>query len=200
MNKPANRHRWIFIPLMLITAALLAPSLWKVIFSVVIEPAFYYWGMVRRLVQLAPEIYYWYFWIGGMGLVSLFSIWRYFRRKRQPEPKQYKPDGQLKSLAKSLSKVDKSHYTKWLIANRLAITTLDLLQHSSGLEETNTYKFPEAGWDAPADIRTYLKAGLDNAHMSLSSKKKWFKAMDTSPLDVDINQVISYIESQMEKS
>jgi hypothetical protein len=199
-NKPGNRQRWIFIPLILVAAALLAPSLWKVINSVVIEPAFYYWWIVKRLIQLAPEIYYWYFWIGGMGLVTLFSIWRYFRRKRKPDHKQFRPEGKLQSLAKSLSKVDKSHYTKWLIANRLAMTTLDIIQHSSGLEETNTYKFPEAGWDAPADIRTYLEAGLDNAHMSLSSKRKWFKPKDTSPLDTDINQVINYIESQMEKS
>ena len=199
-NKPGNRRRWIIILLILIAAALLAPFLWKVINSVVIEPAVYYWWMVKRLVQLAPEIYYWYFWIGGMGLVSLISIWRYFRRKHQPEYKQFKPEGQLKSLARNLSKVDKSHYTKWLVANRLAMTTLDLIQHSSGLEETNTYKFPEDGWDAPADIRTYLEAGLDNAHMSLSSKKKWFKQRDLSPIDIDINQVIYYIESQMEKS
>jgi hypothetical protein len=80
------------------------------------------------------------------------------------------------------------------------MTSLDLIQHSSGSEESNTYQFPEAEWDAPEEIRSYLEAGLDNAHMSLSSKKRWFKPKATSPLDLDINQVINYIESQMEKS
>lgn len=199
-RKINKRHLFIFLPILIIVSALLAPFLWKAINALIIEPAVYYWWRVRRLIQFAPQSFYWYFWIGGMGLVTIITLLRYFRKRGRGNLLTFVREGQLSTLARSISRAEKSHYTKWLLANRLATISLNLIKHGSGPSQTITYKFPEDGWSPPEIIKNYLDAGLDNSHMSLRAKRGWFKPKETSPLDADLNQVIEFIESQMEKS
>jgi hypothetical protein len=105
--------------------------------------------------------------------------------------------GKIKPLAKLYSSSEKNYYFKWVIANRLARLSHDLLKkeennnHRLRLNSINHSNFP-------VPIKQYLIAGLDNSIMRYIPRKFLFMKREKSPLDLDIDQILTYLESQLE--
>jgi len=192
--------RYVILSLILLAGVFLAPYAWRSLRPIIIDPGAYYLWSIKRLLSVFPQSVFWVFIIGSLGLISVIILLRYLNPKEVKQEKIVNQKGQVGSLADVILRSKKSHYNKWLIANRFANTTIDTLNLNSGETDDYNHVFSNMNWEPPEEVKEYIKAGLDNSKMRFQRQKGLFKNKDTSPLDLDINTIIDYIESEMESS
>lgn len=178
----------------LLLAALLTPLAQRVAHWLFLEPLAYYWWGIKQIIRVIPDSFYWLFFLVCFGLLALvFLMLDIFRYRTRPE-KPVTPRGPVAYLAENIDRSGQSNYFKWVIANRLANIALRLRWDES-----------LAGPDAVAPlaaphVQAYLNHGLLSSFMDYRQKRKWFDRNRETPFDVDVRDVIDYLESQMEQS
>jgi len=195
---PFHRKRVIYLFLLVLSAIILAPFAWNQISSLIVKPASYFWWLVKHLIRVVPQTYYWLFLIGSLGIVSFIFLLLYLQKPKNEQQKYPHDNGPIKSLAEYITLSTKSYYFKWVIANRLAQITQEILDMSQGNSYGDPHTFSDMDRDMPEIITNYLEAGIDNTHMSYKPGKFLRRFRRKSPLDIELNRVITYLESQLE--
>ena len=195
---PFHKNRVIYLILLVLSAIILAPFVWNQISSFIVKPVSYFWWMVKQFIRVVPQTYYWIFLIGSLGIVSFVFLLLYLQKPQKEHQKYPHVKGPIKSLAEFVILSEKSYYFKWVIANRLAQITQEILDMNQGNSNGDHYTFSDIDCDMPEIITDYLEAGMDNTHMSYKPRKLLRGFRKKSPLDVELNRIISYLESQLE--
>jgi len=196
------RNRWILFGILLGSAIILAPLALKFVNNLLIEPIAYYWWGVKQLIRTIPQVVYWFFLITCLGLIVVISLLRQLFSFKETDEAQSSQDGPVETLAESIGRTQKSSYFKWLLANRLASLTLNMMQSSNeeGPDHNgkNQRDFSHLNWDPPPDVKGYLEAGINSSSMGYR-KKGWFSRQKTNKyFDTDLDKVIEYIEAQID--
>jgi hypothetical protein len=193
-----QKTRSIFIGILLVISLLLAPYAQVIIQTLIIEPIAYYWWGVRRMIEVIPQAAFWFFIIGSLGMIVIFNLLRSLALTSKPKGNTLPQAGPIQSLAEAISQSQKSNYFKWMIANRLANLTFILLNRHNGDNNGGSRNFSQENWNPPMKTEEYLVAGMNSSFMDYPRKGRFSKKLEKTPFDTDLEQVIAYIESQME--
>lgn len=179
-------------------AVLYAPFAQRVFQITLLDPISYYWWRAQQVIHVIPEIYYWFFFIACFGVLALFFLLQEAFRHQVKKVDQVVQKGPMEFLSEYIVRSAKSNYFKWVIANRLANIALHILWYKDGKgEKPRNFSFTDRAI-SPA-IKTYLETGLFSSFMDFRQKSKLFGKSQEIPLNVDIHQVLDWVESQMEQ-
>jgi hypothetical protein len=192
-----NLRRLIFFGGLLLVAVLLAPIAFAFFEGLVIEPLSYLGWVIRLILRALPQANLWYFLVGLMFLVALGSMirnaeLRFFKDKAQAAKK-----GPVEALAQDISHSKRGAYFKWVVANRLAKLAQATILQGGNESAGRPHQLQGQGWSPPDKVQSYLEAGLRDSIIQYA-RRSLFKSVQNTPFDVDINQVIEYLESQTE--
>ena len=167
----------------------------------IIQPLIYLWWVVGIYYDSFPQALTW---IILVGVIIMIEIGSFATDASSSEGKRVprKPAvGQVESLAGWFHRAPDGLYFKWLIAQRLgklsrALNAFEARQPESSTREAVTSPV----WDAPEEVAAYLESGLNGSFADYPRPRWSFQKSNPTPLDVDPDRVIDYIESMMEKS
>jgi len=191
-----SRGLIIYMILLVVLALLFAPHIWNLVNGLVLEPTIELWQLINQFIRLIPQTYYWLFIVGCFGVMTVIFLIGSSRNPHRSATEFSQTKGPIKSLADYYSLSEDSYYFKWIIANRLAQITQEIVSINEGVSNNTKELIIET--EFPEQVKNYLIAGSDNAHMSDKPKKFRFRKKEEKPLDIDINEVINAIESKME--
>jgi energy-coupling factor transporter transmembrane protein EcfT len=169
----------------------------RTIYQIVILPLAYVWWWLTLYYRLLPQAAIWILLIFIILFTTMRGLlleipWGWSRPL-----KKKKSQGPIESLAVLIQKSSEGNYYKWTIANRLGRAARELLDQREGSQgRKKIMRFSDRNWDAPQEVSAYLEAGL-NGTFADYPKRSWSRAPRT-PLDVDPQQVIEYLESELE--
>lgn len=196
-------RRWL-IGLGVIAVLALSFYLRGPIQRVIIIPLAYLWWLIKLYYRAVPQAILWVFlaiaaFVFMLRLIPLKNI---ILRKRKVE---YNPSvGAIEDLALWVRKSPRGIYYKWLVANRLGKNAREILAQRDG-HAVNIKFGPLEGsdWNPPQEIKTYLEIGLNGSFADFPQFRSWWtwwRKPKPTPLDVDVRQVIDYLESELETS
>lgn len=190
-----NRTRWILLGGLLLISAFLALPLLDVVDTLVIAPiAYLLWGF-GIIYSLIPQPVFWVLLVLAVLYVAVSTLYDdipiFTNRKRKRLP----ADGSIASLSKWMQKGQRGVYYKWQTANMLARMALEMASLRAGrpLRRLDWSLLPPAS----DEIRAYLEAGLNRTFADFQVPG-WFGPAPKTALDVDVNDVLKYLETNME--
>jgi hypothetical protein len=169
----------------------------RIIYQIVILPLAYVWWWLTLYYRLLPQAVIWILLIFIILFTTMRGLlleipWGWSRPL-----KKKKSQGPIESLAVLIQKSSEGNYYKWTIAQRLGRAARELLDQREGSQgRKKIMRFTDRNWDAPQEVSAYLEAGL-NGTFADYPKRSWSRSPRT-PLDVDPQQVIEYLESELE--
>jgi len=182
-----------------LSALMIAFLLRDVVERTIIAPLAYLWWILKLYYSAFPQYILWIVLI----LISVFSA----ASSLMPEAragKGQKPDpiiihGQIADLADWMRKSSRGGiYYKWLIANRLGKNAREILSQRDGQAvHKKNRKLYGRDWHPPQEIESYLEVGLNGSFADYPQPRRWAKPEPT-PLDADPQQVIDYLENELE--
>jgi hypothetical protein len=191
-------RRRLFLPL--IAAVILAFGLQDFIWKSIIVPLIYYAWVIMALLRSVPQDVYWYILVAILALIALISLLNRFRLRNIEEQRYAPAKGPIQTLATNMRGVQGGPYFKWVVAHQLGRLARGILVQREGEEAIPKRKLQGRDWEPPVKIQAYLESGLDRSFFEIPRRgiKDIFSRPSPTPLDADMNQVIDYIESQME--
>jgi hypothetical protein len=169
----------------------------RIIYQIVILPLAYVWWWLTLYYRLLPQAVIWILLIFIILFTTMRGLlleipWGWSRPL-----KKKKSQGPIESLAVLIQKSSEGNYYKWTIAQRLGRAARELLDQREGSQgRKKIMRFTDRNLDAPQEVSAYLEAGL-NGTFADYPKRSWSRSPRT-PLDVDPQQVIEYLESELE--
>ena len=199
MKTYLKKRPWLIILLLLGGGLALAFPLQDVVLRVIIAPAMYLGWLLGILYRSTHQ-----FWLWGGLMVVIFIItllsfinippprWQ-VRRRPKPEP------GPVKSLAEKIQKIDQGAYFKWRLANRIGFMVRDWLAYRDRRDKKWHANLLEGrNWHPDEAIQQYLNVGLNGSFADYPNPRIPFLKRPSTPMDIDPNKVLDYLESQME--
>jgi len=180
-------------------AALLAFPLRSAVYDAVIIPlAYVIWGLGLIYHSLSQSV-----WWVAVALLTLFIFGRSLAPNLQPPkrfvPKPAPPKGDVEHLASWIKKSDQGVYNKWLVANRLGKLAFQILEQRDNGKPRSLFEPLEGpGWLPDGELQNYLQAGLQGSFADFSGERKPFAPPPKTALDHDLEQVVEFLESQVE--
>jgi energy-coupling factor transporter transmembrane protein EcfT len=190
-----NRPWILFAAVILSVVAALV--LRDVIHQMIIVPAAYLWWLIGLYYHLVPQVFLWI----ALIVLVLFSAVRTLLAEiplsRRTIKVERTPQGPVESLSNLLEKRKRGTYYKWLIANRLGRLARELLDQREGQRLTRGFsRFTGRHWSPPNEVEAYLESGL-NGSFADYPRPRWSRRQ-TTPLDQHPQQVVEFLESEME--
>lgn len=185
----------------LLLAMLIAFMLRDVVERTIIAPLAYLWWVFRLYYSAFPQYILWIVLILVSAFSAMSSLMPEARTGKGSKPDPIIIQGQIAGLADWLKKSRRSGiYYKWLIANRLGKNAREILAQRDGHAVSKKFgRLAGRDWHPPQEIESYLEAGLNGSFAEYPQPGRWTKPQPT-PLDVDAQQVIDYLENEMETS
>lgn len=197
MNNMPMQRRPLFIFLFSLFCLTAAFVFRKTIYEIVIVPLAYLWWLITLYYRLLPQLGIWILLISVIIFTAVRGLLMEIRIDRTVHLKKKVSQGPVESLSSLIHKSDQGSYYKWVIANRLGKVARELLDQREGRQIKQKFtRLMGRGWNPPEEVESYLEAGL-NGSFADYPKRSWSRAPHT-PLDVNQQQVIEYLESEME--
>lgn len=192
-----KRQRLILLGLFFLVAAGMAYFLQDLIRSTLFVPVSYLlWGLNIMYLSVA-QLVYWALLVIGVALMAFGSLYGKDRARQWVEEKTAPLHGPLQTTAGQISKAGKGNYYKWVIANRMGKLARTILSFRNGVAIPSSSPLDGRDWDPPAEVEAYLESGLTRTFADFP-RRKWLSRPAETPFDIDLNQVLAYLESQME--
>ena len=193
-----NRRQLMILGISFLVAAGMAYYLQDLVRSVLFEPISYMWWGFTILYQSVAQLVYWILLVVGVTLMAFGSLYGKGRSKELVEETPDIRQGTLEATARQFSRTgSKGIYYKWLVANRLGRLARSILSLRNGGAEAPNGPLQGRDWNPPDEVEAYLEAGLTRTFADFPRQKLFSRPSET-PFDIDLNQVIAYLESQME--
>lgn len=182
-----------------IVALLLAFPLRDAVFQAVIVPIAYVFWVLGLAYRAVHQTIWWavallfVLFLLSRSLLPKFKFKERFRLKKKPVV------GQVEDLAAWLKKAERGVYFKWLVANRLGKIANQILANRS-TEKPRSFFDPLTGpdWKPDTPVQSYLETGLHGSFADYPQKNRFFSTQIQTPMDHDVNEVIQFLESQVE--
>lgn len=180
-------------------ALVLAFPLRDVMQRTVILPLAYLLWTLGVFYRAMPQVIWWVLVLLVVMLLILGSLApgeRYAQRVQLKRPLQ---QGQVEELAQSIRKTREGVYFKWLVANRLGRLAHKMLAQREG-ERNRSVFAPLVGvdWQPSSHLQKYLETGLHGSFSDYPASKRAGRAATSSPLDMDVEEAVIFLESQLE--
>lgn len=193
--KISRRAMWIALALALAVAAFL---LRDVIYALVILPLEYLWWVLSLTYRSLAQGIYWVVLVALLAYLALDSLYGRIRFRPRREPKHIPARGPVETMAWWLEQTRRGNYFKWRVANRLGELAEGILARDGGIRSPLPgERLRGAGWSPPPVVQKYLEAGLNHSFADYP-RPRWFQPPPATPFDLDIQQVLDYLDSQME--
>lgn len=166
--------------------------------EMVILPLAYLWWLFKLYYRAVPQLILWVLLVlvVFVSMFRLVPIKNIFRRTRKIEQKSV--IGPIESLAHWIKKSPGGIYYKWLIANRLGKLARELLDQREGRVRKNFIRLSGKNWNPTDEVDIYLETGLNGSFADFPQPQWWRKK--PTRLDINPQQVIDYLENEMETS
>jgi hypothetical protein len=156
-------------------------------YDLIVLPLSYLGWQLALLFHAVSEIVWW---TALVVLIALLIAWQLVPELKPAagRPGGHRPaGGQVAAVALWLVRSRTSNYFKWQLANRLG-------RVSKRLDElVGRHADSEANGTAVAG---YLAAGLEHSFVDFPSSPRLFRRPAVTALDVDLRQVVGYLESR----
>jgi hypothetical protein len=173
-------------------------------------------GMLGRLIAVPlltlwwqVKLYYagisqpavWAALVALIGTSAIVTILPAIRFGETEKIKTKTAQGSIETLANLLEDAKQGPYfDKWLIANRLGENAGEILAQREGRPVNKTFgALSGSGWNPPPEIGIYLDTGLQSS-LTGRTDRRWSlhgKSHPPTPLDIDLQQVVDYLENEM---
>ena len=194
------KRRWL-LPLAggLVIAGILAFFLQDVIRRDVVTPLAYLLWALELVYSIIPQIVLWILLVVGMFLITLSSLANLLPAGRRFEQSARPPKGPLESLAVGIANTREGLYYKWVIANRLGRLEREISgSRADQLRSDGIGGVETAKKSAPAAVRSYLNAGLNESFVDYPAPALPFRRRTPTPFDLDVGEAVEYLESKVE--
>jgi hypothetical protein len=182
-----------------LVAAGMAYFLQDLIQSALFVPLSYLWWGFNIMYLSVAQLVYWALLVVGVALMAFGSLYGKSRARELVQEKTLLLKGPLEAVAGQIVKTGKGTYYKWVIANRMGKLARSILSfRNGGIEVPNEPLSGREDWDPPAEVGAYLESGLTRTFADFP-RRRWFSRPIETPFDVELNQVITYLESQLEE-
>jgi hypothetical protein len=167
------------------------------IHEVIIVPLAYVCWLIGLYYHFFPQVFFWALLLIFVLYMTARSLMVQAPREEFENPVRRFSHGPIEAFSAMLHKHQRGIYYKWLIANRLGRLTCELLNQREGrLAARRPGRLAGRDWNPPMTIGTYLEIGL-NGSFAEYPRRGWRRDRPT-PLDQDPEQVIEYLEAEME--
>ena len=185
------------LAILFIFATLLALGLKDYIWDSLVVPIQYRLWLTWIFLRSMPQIVYWNSLVIMIAIIALVSLMGRRHRTLPPDKDAIPTQDPVSKLSKKIQDTHKGTFFKWLVANHLGALARSILIHQHGEQILTPRSLKGRDWNPPEDVQAYLEAGL--ARSFIEQPRRWllFKSRKTS-LNIDINRVVAYLESQME--
>jgi hypothetical protein len=195
-------NRRIIIALIVLgIAAALAYALRETIERTVIQPLVYIWWVLGIYYDSFPQVLIWIILVGVIVMIELSSL---VAEVRAPDGKRdvRKPvQGPVESLAGWFLRAPDGLYFKWLLAQRLGKLSRDLIAFNARQAAPSAHEALHGpGWEPPEEVAAYLESGLNGSFADYPRPRWPFQRPAPTPLDLDPDVAVDYIESKLEKT
>jgi hypothetical protein len=186
-----KHRRLVVLILFLILAAFIAYPLRGFVYSNIIAPLSFIWFYLVYYYHMIPQHYFWFIILLASAYIALGGLLENpFKRKHLPLIKR-QVRGPIEGLASWINDSRRGVYSRWRVARVLGLLASSLLEMRGGkLSRMKTLKGKD--WNPPPGVQEYLETGLNGsfADYPMSARR--------TPFDVDVEQVVAYLESQLE--
>jgi hypothetical protein len=183
--------------LSIVVAAVMAYLLKDVVAAILFEPVSQLWYALSLLYLSVAQIIFWFVLIVIVALIAFDSLYGKFGPPRLDEGETRSRVGPIANTARHISRSNEGIYYKWLIANRLGKLARSIFARGNGGESKGIDVLESRGHRMPPEIGAYLISGLSQTFADYP-RSNWFGRPSQTPLDVDVEGVIEYLELQME--
>jgi len=195
------RRRWAALAGVIVIATLLAFPLREAVHEAIVIPVAYLLWMLGLLYRSMSQGIWWVVLIVLVILILAKSLAPPLRPSGKVLPSSKPALGQVQTFAGWLNKSSSGIYFKWLIANRLGKLAYQILLQR-GNEKPRSVFEPLTGpdWRPTADLQNYLQSGLQRSFADFPNPRRFFAPPSKTPLDLDINKAVDFLESQIDDS
>jgi len=172
-----------------------------VVERILIEPLAYLWWLLKLYYSAFPQYVLWILLILISYISAISSLMPQVRARKMQKLASITIHGQIADLASWMNKSKRDGiYYKWLIANRLGKNAKEILAQRDGHVVSKSFgKLDGRDWHPPQAIESYFESGLNGSFADYPRPRRWTKPAPT-PLDIDPQQVIDYLENELETS
>jgi hypothetical protein len=170
-----------------------------VVHRAVVVPLAYLWWVLKTYYSAVPQLLMWMILLVTLVMVFITNMFRWISIGQKSRQSTKPVQGSVKILARWISNPGDGNYYKWMVANRLGNLSRDMdvpLENQPGLE--NTENLVDADQRKVIAVQRYLKAGLEESFVDYPLPQIPFMHRKETPFDLDVKQVVKYLESQME--
>ncbi len=192
-----KRRRLILLGVFFLVAAGMAYYVQNIVKAALFVPVSYIWWGFSILYQSVAQVVYWVLLLGGVSLMAFGSLYGKERGRKLVPEEFISPKGPLESVARQISQTRGGVYNKWLIANRFGKLARSILTLRNAQADDVGSPLKGRDWNPPPEVEAYLEAGLLRTFADFPRQRR-FSRPPSTPFDVDLNQVIVYLQSQME--
>lgn len=188
--------------LLLLSALIVAFFLQDVVEQLIIRPAAYILWLLGLFYRYIPQPVLWVFLVLILVSMVMVRLIQQFNSSGSPEQKRVQAQGPVSELAWQIQNRRGGIYFKWQIArtlSQIARDVQDLRQHIL------TRRLDFDGKAVSPEVQAYLEAGFNTSFSDYPLPRSAFLHLPTShrhttPLDIGIQPVIEYLESEMENN
>ena len=184
--------------LTVLIAAVLAYILKDIVGAFLFEPVSQMWYALYLLYLSIAQIIFWFILIVVVALIAFGSLYGKFGLARLDEGEKKSKPGPVANAARHIARSDEGIYYKWLIANRLGKLARSIFARNAGNESAGITVLQGSGHQPTSEIVAYLMSGLTQTFADYP-RRNWLGRLPITPLDVEIERVIEYLESKMER-
>ena len=202
------KKRWLLIvPAFLLVGllALLLRDFVRVAVDWLIDEVNYLLWYIDPYVTAIPQLIYWALLIFFALIMLASSLVGGEARRRRAWKKQTVRPGRvgtwLSWVQQASARSSYRQFYRWRLAENLGMLARDVLAHNRPFRSgQGTGSLRAAEVDIPPEIQAYLEAGQTVEHLGrLSGLRRLLRlGARASPLDLDPEQVVRFIEEQME--
>ncbi|MBT3314028.1 MAG: hypothetical protein HN390_05400 [Anaerolineae bacterium] len=199
MKAILKKYPWIAFILINLGILILAFPLQSVVKKMIIAPVMYFFWILGILYHAIPQVLLWSGLLVIIFIIGLFNFINIPRPRWHSRQRQKDEPGPIEALAANIKKSDEGVYFKWHLANRIGFVARDWLAYREGQEKkwkANTLE--GRNWHPEEDVQTYLSVGLKGSFADYPRPRNPFKKRPKTPLDIDPNKALDYLESHME--
>ncbi len=195
MNK-----RWQPLIAVLLLVGLLTLVMRGVIRENILGPFLYLAWIGQLIFESIPQIALWTIFLLIAVVIALKSTFKMRlprRRTTYPETGQAQRIG---DWAKLLRSANEDIYYQWQLAQNLQKLTMETLAHDEHVALKEVRQRLTAGQlDISSEIQAYLQAGITSFGHFLEPKSRFrLRKKQSTPLDLDPEQVIQFLEEQID--
>ncbi len=198
------RRRWLVLAIALVLAA---PLVWALIRSTGRTLAVTFWYVLwytNLVLKSIPQAACWALFLclaAAMAIASLVG-----RRKARPRAEENPAPqrGPVRRLALSIQRAGEGYYFRWLLAGQLSGRIIEAMAAGDPtVAGARRQWWVRNSQDVPPEIRAYAEAALWGGFwrpdgMRSRLRRAFSSDQAASPLDLDLETVVRFLESQVE--